>query len=175
MFITMLGDMTAFVSIIFGYFFYWTSSDNFPPEPNPGPGIFWPALGTVLVLVSWILTIVARRANKANRAAAFYLLLGLAAALGLAGGAALLAGPYYSQLDPTANVYPATVWLIMIWAALHVAAGILMQLYCVARRAAGRMSAEHDIDITNVTLYWHFMAITVVISAGVVAGFPLVD
>ena len=38
MFITMLGDVTAFVCLVFGYFFYWTIHDDFPPEPVAGPG-----------------------------------------------------------------------------------------------------------------------------------------
>jgi cytochrome c oxidase subunit I+III len=36
------------------------------------------------------------------------------------------------------------------------------------------MTARHDIDIANVALYWHFIAITVVITVSVIAGFPLV-
>ncbi len=50
----------------------------------------------------------------------------------------------------------------------------MMQLYCVARRLAGRMDAHHDIDISNVALYWHFTAITIAITVAVIAGFPLV-
>jgi cytochrome c oxidase subunit I+III len=48
-----------------------------------------------------------------------------------------------------------------------------MQLYCAARRLAGRMSARHDIDIANVALYWHFAALTAVMTVAVIAGFPL--
>ena len=49
-----------------------------------------------------------------------------------------------------------------------------MHLYCVARRAAGRMTARHDQDIVNVTLYWHFATLTALITVAVIAGFPLV-
>ena len=62
----------------------------------------------------------------------------------------------------------------MIWSAAHVVVGMIMHLYCVARRWAGRMTAQHDQDIVNVTLYWHFVAITVFITVAVIAGFPLV-
>ncbi len=31
MFITMLGDMTAYLSLVFAYFFYWTIHTDFPP------------------------------------------------------------------------------------------------------------------------------------------------
>ena len=47
-----------------------------------------------------------------------------------------------------------------------------MQVYCLARRLAGRMTAQHDIDIANVVLYWHFVALTSVITVAVIAGFP---
>ena len=36
MFITMIGDGTAFGSLVFGYFFYWTVQANSPPA-MPGP------------------------------------------------------------------------------------------------------------------------------------------
>src|SRR5690606_33713640 len=66
MFITMTGDATAFGSLIFGYFFYWTIHTNFPPEAVPGldgPGVFWPMAALVLILTGWVLTIVAREVN----------------------------------------------------------------------------------------------------------------
>ena len=62
----------------------------------------------------------------------------------------------------------------MIWTAGHAAIGVIMQAYCMARRLAGRMTARHDIDITNVALYWHFAALTAVVTVAVIAGFPLV-
>ena len=97
-----------------------------------------------------------------------------AAALAVAGCIALLAGPWFTKLDPTSHVYAATVWVIVLWTALHVAIGALMLLYCLARRIAARMSAGRDIDITNVALYWHFVAVTITITVAVIAGFPLV-
>ena len=66
------------------------------------------------------------------------------------------------------------VWVLVGWTALHVGVGAIMQLYCVARRLAGRMTARHDIDMSNVALYWHFVAVMTVVTVGVIAGFPLV-
>jgi cytochrome c oxidase subunit I+III len=71
-------------------------------------------------------------------------------------------------------VYPATVWLLVDWTALHVAIGILMQLYCVARRLAGRLTPRYDAELANVVLYWHFTIVTAAITIAVIAGFPLV-
>jgi cytochrome c oxidase subunit I+III len=173
MFITMLADVTAFISVVFGYFFYWTVRTDFPPAGAAGPGVFWPLAGGGLLLGAWALTWLAQRWNRRDWAAGFY--GGLVAALGFAGAgaAALLAGPWQTGMDPTSHVYPATVWLLMIWTALHVAVGVIMQLYCLARRWAGRMTAQCDIDIRNVVLYWHFLAFTAAVTVAVCAGFPL--
>jgi cytochrome c oxidase subunit I+III len=98
--------------------------------------------------------------------------LAAAAALAGLGGAALLAGPWTTGLDPTAHVYPAVVWILLIWTVLHVGAGVIMQLYCLARSLAGRLTPAHDIDICNVTLFWHFVAATALVTVAVVALFP---
>jgi cytochrome c oxidase subunit I+III len=174
MFITMLAVLTAFVCLVFGYFFFWTIHEDFPPDPSPGPGVFWPSIAAASLLGAWALTLLARRWNRRDWAVGFYAGLLTAAALALAGGAALLAGPWLTGLDPKSHVYPAIVWLLAIWTAGHAVVGVIMQLYCLARRLAGRMTARHDIDISNVALYWHFAALTAVVTVAVIAGFPLV-
>ncbi|MGH6914883.1 MAG: cytochrome ubiquinol oxidase subunit I, partial [Geminicoccales bacterium] len=174
MFITMLGDMTAFLSLVFAYFFFWTIHDDFPPEPSSGPGLFWPLLGLALLLAAWLLTLLARHWNAAGSAAALRWALLAAFVLACLGGTALLAGPWLTGLDPTANVYPAVVWILLIWTVLHVGAGVVMHLYCIAGSLAGRLTPAYDIDIRNVALYWHFLAATALITVAVVALFPMV-
>jgi cytochrome c oxidase subunit I+III len=172
MLITLLADFTAFMSLVFGYFFFWTVHDDFPPEGAADAGVLWPVLGASLLAAAWGSTLLGRRWNRRDQALGFYAGLLGGAALAAAGGAALIAGPYATGLDPTANVYGATVWLLVLWTVLHVALGIIMQLYCVARRLAGHMTARHAIDIGNVALYWHFTLLTAVMTVLVVAGFP---
>lgn len=174
MFITMLGDMTAFISLVFGYFFYWTVHEDFPPESAPELGWFWPVVGCGLLLGAWLLTCAAKSLNRRDRATAFYGALSLSILATVAGGVALAAGPWLSQLDPTEHAYQATVWLLVGWTLFHVGLGVIMNLYCLARRLAGRMTAQYDAEITNVRLYWHFLALTVFITVAVIAGFPLV-
>ena len=98
----------------------------------------------------------------------------MAVVLAIAGGASLLAGPWMTGLNPVSHVYPATVWILVIWSALQITIGVIMQLYCIARRIARRLTARYDADIGNVTLYWHFTALTVTVTVAVIAGFPLV-
>jgi cytochrome c oxidase subunit I+III len=33
---------------------------------------------------------------------------------------------------------------------------------------------RHDMDLANATLYWHFAALTTVVTVATIAGFPLV-
>jgi cytochrome c oxidase subunit I+III len=174
MFTTMLADLAAFLSFVFGYFFFWTLRDDFPPKPTPGPGVFWPSASAMLLLGAWGLTVLARRWNRQDRSARLYAGLSGAVILAAAGAAALVAGPWTTKLDPTSHVYPATVWLLVAWTALHVGIGMIMLLYCVARRLRGRMTARHDLDLCNVALYWHFTMLTAAITAAVIAGFPAV-
>ncbi|MGH9310167.1 MAG: hypothetical protein ACRD1U_12380 [Vicinamibacterales bacterium] len=172
MFITMMGVVTAFVSLVFGYFFYWTARPDFPPAPPIGPGVWWPGVGLALTFGAWLLTLAARHWNRQDAPGRFYTAIAAAALLAAAGGAALIAGPWRTALDPESHVYAAIVWTLIIWSAAHLALGIIMHAYCAARRLAGRMTAEHDQDIVNVALYWHFATFTVTVTVAVVAGFP---
>jgi cytochrome c oxidase subunit I+III len=173
-FITMLADLTAFVSIVFGYFFYWTARPDFVPDRAIGPGVMWPSLALGLLLGSWLLTVASRRWNRLDSPGLFYGALTLAVALAAGGSAALAAGPWTTELDPATSAYAATVWTLVVWTAAHAGIGIIMQLYCLARRAAGRLTSRYAQDIANITVYWHFVAITAFITVAVIAAFPLV-
>jgi cytochrome c oxidase subunit I+III len=65
-------------------------------------------------------------------------------------------------------------WIVAIWAVVHGVVGIMMLLYCLAPSLAGRTTAEYDQYIRNVTLYWHFMGFTAVVTFCVLGLFPLV-
>jgi cytochrome c oxidase subunit I+III len=174
MVITMLADLTAFVSLVFGYFFFWTLHDDFPPEPAAGPGWVWPAIALGATLGAWLLTQFAGHFNRSDAAGAYYGGLGIAMLLAAGAGAALLMGPSRSGLDPTAHSYPATVWILVAWTVFHLAIGMVMQLYCVARRLSGRLDARHDADLGNVKVYWHVCALESALTSVVIGGFPLV-
>jgi cytochrome c oxidase subunit I+III len=173
-FITMLAAQTAFWCLVFAYFFYWSIHEEFPPRPSPGPGVFWPVVGGALLSGAWGLTVLARSHNRGDNARGFYLSLGGAVVLALAGIAALAYGPWVTGLNPETHVYPATVWVLVAWNAMQVITGVIMQAYCLARRAAGHLTARYDADLENTLLLWHFTVFTAVVTVAVIAGFPLV-
>jgi len=173
-FITMLAVTTAYVCLVFGYFFFWTIHEDFPPDPSPGPGVLWPAAGTVLLGAAWLLMLMARRWNAHGGRTRCVFALAVAGGLALAGCGGLVAGPWLSGLDPTRHSYDATVWLLVIWTVVVVAVGVAMLTYCVAGSLLGRLTARYDIDLANTVLYWHFALLTVLVTTLVIAGFPLV-
>ena len=173
MFITMLGDSTAFLSLIFGYLFYFTVHENFPPAGTTGPGLFWPLVALAIFAATWGATQVALRTMRAGRVGLSRLAMIFAILGSLAAGAAILAGPHVTGLQPTVHVYPAIVWLLAIWAALHAATGTLMLGYCLARSLAGQLTPKHDIDLSNVALYWHFAGLTGLVTVAVLTLVPL--
>jgi cytochrome c oxidase subunit I+III len=174
MFITMTGDVAAFVGLIFGYYYFFTIHADFPPPSAVGPGVVWPSIALALFAAAWVATRLALARNRGRRVAMARLLMGGGAMAALLAAAALLWGPYAAGLDPAAHVYPATVWVIAIWTAVHGAAGALMLCYCLARSLAGRMTPEHDIDIANVALYWNFTVGTALVTVATLAYFPLI-
>jgi cytochrome c oxidase subunit I+III len=174
MFITMLADATAFAGLVFGYFFFWTRHDDFPPSgPGmDGPGSFWPMVALALTLTSWAMTVAARETNARGRVGAARLLLGVGALLTLGALGAGLAGPWLSDLQPKLHVYPAIVWTLAIWTAAHSGVGAICQLYALARSLAGRMTPRHDADVRNITVYHHFLAVTAIVTYATIGLFP---
>lgn len=173
MFITMIGDSTGFASLIFGYFFYWTIHDDFTAGA-PGPGMAWPLIAATLFVGAWLMTLAARHFNGRGQVlpARAALLAGLA--LTAAASVAGFNGPWSHGMDPTAHVYAAIIWVLVGWSLAHAAVGSVMLVYCLARSFAGRLTKSHDMDIRNVSLYWHFLAITTTVTFLVVGLFPQV-
>jgi cytochrome c oxidase subunit I+III len=171
MFITMVGDGTAFGSLLFGYFFYWTIHDDFTAG-TVGPGMLWPLAALMLFLLAWSQMLVARRLNEKGEVGWTRLVLFAAIVLTICGSLAGLYGPWSHGLAPTTHVYPAIVWILVIWTVLHAVVGVIMQLYCLARSFARRLTARHDMDLHNVVLYWHFMAVTAFSTFAVIGLFP---
>ncbi len=171
MFITMVGDGTAFASLVFGYFFYWTIHADFTAG-QAGPGWQWPMAALALFAAAWAAMLAARWLNARGSVAGMRLSLAAATLLTLAASSAAFAGPWLYAKEPTAHVYPAIVWVLVIWVLCHAAVGVVMQLYCLARSLSGYLTREHDLEIHNVVLYWHFLLITAVVTFAVIGLFP---
>lgn len=160
--ITMLGDATAFSSIVFGFFFYWTAQPDFPPQNADHAEAGAVALAAVGFAAGWALTLAARHLNRCNRVSAARGALAFGA-IATAGGIAALIVSILS-LEPTSHVYPALLWAFTVWIVAHAGVGIVMQLYCLAGSLAGKLTPRYDADIWNVSLFWHFLALSALVT-----------
>ncbi|WP_235856082.1 cytochrome c oxidase subunit I [Mesobaculum littorinae] len=170
--ITMLGDSTAFASLVFGVFFYWTARPDFPPEGTDHAAWALSLLALALLVGSWAATFGARYLNGRSHWRTVMTSLVAAPLLAAAGCAALIFAVRVPDLQPTTHVYPAVLWALTIWTVVHVGAGIIMQLYCLAALLAGKITPRHDAPLWNITLYWHFICLTVIVTVAVTAGLP---
>ncbi|WP_339770893.1 cytochrome c oxidase subunit I [uncultured Pseudosulfitobacter sp.] len=170
MWITMLGDATAFASIVFGFFFYWTARPDFPPSGADHAIGAWVVAAALLGVVAWAATLLAREVNRRGKVMLARVALVLAPlSAAAAAGTAWLA---VRDLDPVSHVYPAILWALMVWLVVHLCAGIIMQCYCLAGSLFGKVTPRHDADLRNVTLYWHFVALKVLVTAALLGLVP---
>ncbi|MGP3697242.1 cytochrome c oxidase subunit I [Rhodobacter sp. NSM] len=172
--ITMLGDATAFASLVFGVFFYWTAGTDYPPAGASHAD--WRLALTALALgaAAWALTLAAREANRRRRVGTARLCLSVAPLCTIGTGAALIASPWVAGLEPTSHVYPASMWVLVVWTTAHLIVGLLFQLYGLAGSVYGRITPRHDAPLWNSALFWHFLGLTVLVTVAMIAGAPRV-
>ncbi|MBV0892306.1 cbb3-type cytochrome c oxidase subunit I [Paracoccus sp. Z118] len=173
MFITMTGDLTAFLGIVFAFFFFWTVHDPFPPVGSGLPDTGFLMIAAVLLIGAWVAVGASKRLNRNGRvnAALWLLVAGLLAAMG--GCAALIWALRVNGLDPTAHAWDATCWLLALWVCAHVGIGMLIIGYCAAGIFWRKITPAWDADLGNVALYWHFVGLSVVVTLTLLGLFPL--
>jgi heme/copper-type cytochrome/quinol oxidase subunit 3 len=142
MLVTMLADLTAFLSLVFGYLFFWTVHADFPPAALPDPHPGWLVAGLVALLASWGLTGLAIGWNRRDRSLRYTAGMLGAVALAVAGGAAVGVAPWVVALDARAHAYGAIVWILAVWVGLHALLGGIMQ--AVLPRPTGRRPDDGD-------------------------------
>ena len=168
--ITMLGDSTAFASLVFGFFFYWTARPDFPPVGSDHAATLWVAVMIAALVLSWAATLAARELNRRGVVMMARVALVFAPLAAIAGGAAAYMA--VADLAPTSHTYPAVLCALVVWLICHVAAGVVMQLYCLAGSMFGKLTPHYDADLHNVTLFWHFMALQALVVALILGVTP---
>ncbi len=175
MFITIIGDGTAFAGVIFGYFFYWTASEAWPPPEAPDLGLLLPGLAALLLAVAAGLIRFSIPKLRFVQLGQFQLLVTLGTLAMLASGGVQLIWLFGADLQPSANAYPAIIAAIFIYHLLHVFLAVVMGIYVLARYWTGRLRPGYDIDLRNSALFWYFVTLMGLVALGVTALFPLVS
>lgn len=172
-FITMTGDMTAFTGLVFSYFFFWTALPDFLPSLADVPA-FGPLMGGLaLMLIGWGMTIASREALRKDNGMVSMILLCSSVVIKAVGIAAWCYAAWAVGLDPTVHSFDAMVWMLILWTGLHLILDAVMHGYVIARIWKHCCTPIFRADVINLTLYGHFVAITVIVTFTLLALFPL--
>jgi cytochrome c oxidase subunit I+III len=162
MLMSLAADATVAASLMFGYFFYWTVSPNWPPAEYRFDTVL-PAVVGLLLLIGSSAAFIAARGDRRRRGP-------LLAALGLLIGFALATAWFVLQVDinPTRHAYDAIITAIVAWQAIHVLACLCAGILLVLRRVPESYASERRI----VALLWHYTALQGALMLGALAAFP---
>ena len=154
-------EATLFGIVLFSYFYLrFQSGPEWPPGGIEKPDLFLVSIMTPILLLSsgpmhWA-------HSGIRRGKVWRLRLGLLVTF-LMGTAflALQAVEYHeiltAQFTPRTNVYGSLFFAITGFHGIHVAVGLLMNLWLQAYARRGRFSADRHLAVENVALYWHFV------------------
>jgi cytochrome c oxidase subunit I+III len=171
MFITMLADVTAFLSLVFAFYYFVAINEDYRLDAL-AMEVLWPLMGLVGAVAVAATTWAVRRRGIGGATGAG--VLAAVAVLACLSGAALLVGPAMAGVAPTSHALAAMIWTLLGWSAVHVALGVVMLLFCAAASMTGRLDRMHDAYLWNTELFWHFTSFTVAVSVLVVLLLPVV-
>ncbi|MFL9501344.1 cytochrome c oxidase subunit I [Rhodopseudomonas palustris] len=170
--LALAADATAFASLGFGLLFLWVVAPNWPP-PELLP---WSPWGTALTIAGLAVALAAshlattrRILARANRREAALVFAGLGQIAGLVGCAVIIS----AAPDPTRHAYAAVTLVMLLYAGLHAAVGLVFSGFGLWRSRAGFISSARSLDLRLGAIWAGFtfaIAVTVVL---MVYGLPL--
>jgi cytochrome c oxidase subunit I+III len=173
MVVLLISDAALTLSFGFSYLFLWTARPAaWPTDGSEVPGLLGAFLASAVVAGAHALFEVAERVNRSDRRAVAGICLAGAAALA---AVALWAGWSWLDglgIDPTEHGYGAAVHVTLGWAALHLALGGVMALWCLARLALGMIDSWRCLTLRVCLLWWRFTTPVAALALLLVAGFP---
>jgi heme/copper-type cytochrome/quinol oxidase subunit 3 len=160
-------EATLFGTLIATYFYLRLNADAWPPQGVEAPALALPvALTAALVLTTAPLLLAAAAAARGRRARAWLLVLG--ATVVQAGYLAWQIVLYFDDLSkfaPDETTYGSIYFTLLGTHHIHVAIGLLLDLWVLARVAAG-LTSYRVTTVRVVAIYWVLVnAVAVLVTA----------
>jgi cytochrome c oxidase subunit 3/cytochrome c oxidase subunit I+III len=156
-------ESTTFAAFLASYFYLrFVHGGPWPPPSEEVPGLFWPSLGTGVLVVGAVPMFLAVRLSERRRGSGAS---GFALFVAWLTGAAYLA---FTALDWRAewpkstlskDAYGSLFYVIPGLHVAHVVVGMLMLLMLVARAIVGPAGLPGRGQIGIVSIYWYFLVI----------------
>ena len=165
MVILMLVSGSLYGCLVFSYLYLWTVSPQVWPAAAPPAA--YAAVAAALLLAG------SGAVGLANRAVARsgdcrWLLL----AVPLLAAAVLVSIAAQRDLSPQESAYGAIVHALLAVDAFFAAVAVVLSLFAVARRLAGRADRERRVTFDNARLFWHYTVAQSLVGLALVHGFP---
>ena len=152
------SETTFFALMISSYFYVRFQHAAWPPAGIEKPKVALPLILTAILVSTTAPLIAAVRAGRRGRAGAAWLLLVIALVV-QSGYLGVQIHEFLGDLDkvhPKANAY-GSVYITMIGAHhLHVAVGLLLELWLISRLVKG-LTNYRLVALRAVALYWYFV------------------
>ncbi|HUG25039.1 cytochrome c oxidase subunit I [Piscinibacter sp.] len=170
--VTLLANGSLFLSLVFGWLFFWTASPRWEP-PAVSPVAAGPLLAAGVLLSAGALSMwSAARRLRHGSASGLALRLAGAALLGLASTAALCWMLWAMPLAPTRSAHDAVIAVLLGYLALHTGLAAVLSALQAWRVRLGHVGMDAPYEPGVVALWWTFTAVAFWIGFAALVGVP---
>jgi cytochrome c oxidase subunit 3 len=156
----MVIEGSMFVMALVTYFFLRTRVDEWPPAPWPNPDATLGTVTTILLLVSVVPALLAKRAAEELDVGRvkLWMLVSLAFGVSFTVVRAFEFGALGVRWD--SNAYGSIVWVIMAIHTIHVVTDVADSAVITALAFTGHMEPTRMVDVSETSLYWVFIVVS---------------
>lgn len=152
-------EATLFALLLLVWFYLAAQADEWPPVGIPDPELTRSGIRSALLLFSSVTISWAERGirkGQRNRLLVGLVLTFLLAAVFMAGHVQeMIKLP--SEFTWATNAYGSARYTILNFHAAHLGVGMAMLLFALFAGLRGRYGSEHHLDLSIVSIYWHFV------------------
>jgi cytochrome c oxidase subunit III len=168
-------EAMTFAAFLASYFYLrFDHGGPWPPVADKPPHLFFPSVGTAVIVASCATMAMAVRAAPRGRS----VVQGLTLLVTLLGGCVFVAFQCIDYLQempsstPTKDAYGSLLYIITGLHLVHVVLGLFMLLALIASTLLGRVGSSRPEPVAIVSLYWYFLAVLAVCIYGTVYMTP---
>jgi heme/copper-type cytochrome/quinol oxidase subunit 3 len=159
MLLFLVNEATLFGCLVTSYFYIGFHHATWPPAGVAKPTLQRPLIMTALLVSSSVVLVIAESFFKRRRTVGYRVGVLVTVALG-ASFLAMQVLEYrekLTRLHPSDNSYASLFYTITGLHGTHVAFGMLVLLWAMAREIAGTAPPPRSLAVKNSSLYWHFV------------------
>jgi cytochrome c oxidase subunit III len=153
-------EATVFVLTIAGYFYLQGNESGWPPPGTPEPGLFWPTVNTLVLLISLVPNHFLKKAAEARDLPKVRLWGPIADVVAIA--FVVIRVFEYRELNVSwdANAYGSITWTLLSFHTLHLVTDLLesMVLTVMMFTRHGE-DPKRMVDVEEGAFYWYFVVL----------------